>query len=148
MISQSINDQLCAHAVNMRETALRIAYACGDNAHLGGGLSIIDAMAVLYGSVMNAADLKLPYEERDKFILSKGHGVLGLYSALFEFGLIDEEKLKQQEEEERKAKEKEEKIRNLMNDASQEGMKERTQDLDVYDDYNGTHYYNYDEKCW
>ena len=77
-----------AHAKHMRITALKMANRCGGNAHLGGGLSIMEAMAALYGAVMN--DRKLPYEKRDKFILSKGHGVLGLYAALAEFGVMDE----------------------------------------------------------
>ena len=77
-----------AHAKHMRVTALKMANRCGGNAHLGGGLSIMEAMAVLYGAVMNSREL--PYEARDKFILSKGHGVLGLYAALAEFGVMDE----------------------------------------------------------
>ena len=77
-----------AHAKHMRITALKMANRCGGNAHLGGGLSIMEAMAVLYGAVMNSRDL--PYAEQDKFILSKGHGVLGLYAALAEFGVMDE----------------------------------------------------------
>lgn len=79
---------LKAHARRMREMSLRMANCCGGSAHLGGGLSLIEAMAVLYGSVMNYKDL--PYEKQDKFILSKGHGVLGFYAALAEFGVIEE----------------------------------------------------------
>ena len=77
-----------AHAKHMRITALKMANRCGGNAHLGGGLSIMEAMAALYGAVMN--DQHLPDETRDRFILSKGHGVLGLYAALAEFGVMDE----------------------------------------------------------
>ena len=76
------------HARHMRVTALQMANKCGGNAHLGGGLSIVEALAVLYGAVMNGP--KLPYAEKDKFILSKGHGVLGLYAALAEFGVMEE----------------------------------------------------------
>ena len=83
---------LKSHAQHMRALALQMAYKCGGNAHLGGGLSLIEALAVLYGAVMNSAK-NLPYEERDKFILSKGHGVLGLYAALAEFGIIGEGQL-------------------------------------------------------
>ena len=36
-----------AHAKHMRITALKMANRCGGNAHLGGGLSIMEAMAVL-----------------------------------------------------------------------------------------------------
>jgi transketolase len=77
----------------MRELALSMAFNCGITSHLGGGLSIIDVMAVLYGDVMNTAQSDLEYASRDKFILSKGHGVLGYYSALAEFGLISEDDL-------------------------------------------------------
>lgn len=88
-----IIDNLRKHAENMRLVALKMAYESGGNAHLGGGLSMLEALSVLYGDVMNAADKSVSYEIRDKFILSKGHGVLGLYSALAEFGIIDDEKL-------------------------------------------------------
>lgn len=82
--------ELKCHAQHMRETALKMAYNCGGSAHLGGGLSLIDALAVLYGNVMNTRDRSLSYEASDKFILSKGHGVLGIYTALAEFGIMDE----------------------------------------------------------
>ena len=78
------------HAKRMRVLSLRMANRCGGSAHLGGGLSLIEAMAVHYGAVMNTADRNIPYERQDKFILSKGHGVLGFYAALAEFGIIDE----------------------------------------------------------
>lgn len=77
-----------SHAIHMRNLALQMAYSCGGSAHLGGGLSLIEALAVLYGDVMNASDRSLSYRERDKFILSKGHGVLGYYAALAEFGIL------------------------------------------------------------
>ena len=67
-----------------------MAYSCGGSAHLGGGLSLIEALAVLYGDVMNASLKTLSYSEKDKFLLSKGHGVLGYYAALAEFGIIEE----------------------------------------------------------
>ena len=90
-MSEKKNGQIAAlteHVKHMRIAALKMANRCGGNAHLGGGLSIMEAMAVLYGAVMNSREL--PYEQRDKFILSKGHGVLGLYAALAEFGVMDE----------------------------------------------------------
>ena len=74
-------------ARRLRIDALKMANKCGGNAHLGGALSIMESMAVLYGEVMN--DPGLPYEQRDKFILSKGHAVLALYTALAAFGRMD-----------------------------------------------------------
>lgn len=81
------------HAKHMRKQCLRMAFGCGGSAHLGGGLSLIEVMAALYGDVMNIVDRTLPWKQQDKFILSKGHGVLGYYAALAEFGIIEEELL-------------------------------------------------------
>lgn len=83
-------ESLESHATHMRKLSLQMAFHCGENAHLGGGLSLVDALAVLYGDVMNTSNRSIPYEAQDKFILSKGHGVLGYYAALAEFGIISE----------------------------------------------------------
>ena len=85
--------ELKSHTLNMRKTALKMAFECGGSAHLGGGLSCIEILAVLYGDIMNTADKNLPFDKKDKFILSKGHGVLGLYTALAEFGILPKELL-------------------------------------------------------
>ena len=69
----------------MRILSLKMAFECGVSAHLGGGLSCIDILTVLYGEVMNTGNKNLSFAEKDKFIMSKGHGVLGLYAALAEF---------------------------------------------------------------
>lgn len=81
------------HALNMRKMALKMALDCGGNAHIGGGLSCIDILSVLYGGIMNTARKELPFAARDKFIMSKGHGVLGLYTALAEYGILPKEML-------------------------------------------------------
>ena len=81
------------HILQMRLLSLKMAYTCGGSAHLGGGLSCIDILAVLYGRIMNTKQTDLPFAERDKFILSKGHGVLGLYAALAEFNIFPKDLL-------------------------------------------------------
>ena len=85
--------ELKNHSLNMRKTALKMALDCGGSAHLGGGLSCIDILAVLYGEIMNCKEKNLPFDKKDKFIMSKGHGVLGLYTALAEFGIFQKELL-------------------------------------------------------
>lgn len=50
--------------------------------HYGGSLSIVEALAVLYGEVMKVDPENPNWEERDYFILSKGHGGPGLYATL------------------------------------------------------------------
>ena len=87
-------DELRTLADDIRANALTMAFAAGTSAaHLGGGLSHVDVLAVLYGAVMKH-DSKNPYwEARDRFILSKGHGVLGYYGALCEMGYISKDEL-------------------------------------------------------
>lgn len=82
-------------AKRMRKHALSMAFAAGNNrAHLGGGLSIIDITATLYGEIMKIKPDNPEWEERDRFILSKGHGVLGYYPALAERGYFSVNELK------------------------------------------------------
>jgi transketolase len=81
-------------AFRMRQRILDMSLRCEGPTHLGGGLSLVEIMAVLYGAVMNFQVNNPRWEDRDRFILSKGHGVLGLYTALAEIGFIDEEEFR------------------------------------------------------
>ena len=56
--------------------------------HIGSALSIVDVVAALWGGVMRRPGTS--EEDRDRFILSKGHAVLALYGALRWCGLLDE----------------------------------------------------------
>ena len=71
----------------MRRILLEVSFKCGQSAHIGGALSIIEVLAVLYEEILDI-DLKNP---KDRFILSKGHGFLGLLSALYCKGYIKKE---------------------------------------------------------
>jgi transketolase len=54
--------------------------------HIGSALSIVDLVAALYGSILDAgADART----RDRFVLSKGHAALALYAALAATGRLD-----------------------------------------------------------
>lgn len=78
-------------ALEMRRKIIDISHNCGHSTHVGGALSMVELMAVLYGHVLNF-DVKTPrWDDRDRFILSKGHGVLGYYPALLLSGIISEE---------------------------------------------------------
>lgn len=50
--------------------------------HLGGSLSIADALAVLYGAQMKYDPKNPKWEERDWFVCSKGHAGPAVYAAL------------------------------------------------------------------
>lgn len=50
--------------------------------HIGGSLSIADALAVLYGSVMRIDPKRPDWEQRDKLVCSKGHAGPAVYATL------------------------------------------------------------------
>ena len=70
-------------AKDMRSNIIFTAYKAGSkSAHIGGALSVTDIVAVLYSEIMNIKKTKNLDQDRDRFILSKGHACLALYSAL------------------------------------------------------------------
>jgi transketolase len=95
MTSEDLTIKKIEHmAHRMRKNALGLALSAGTNgAHIGSGLSIIEITAVLYGGIMKIDQKNPRWEERDRFILSKGHGTLGYYTALAEAGLISSDEL-------------------------------------------------------
>ncbi|MDK2805159.1 MAG: transketolase [Thermoanaerobacterium sp.] len=62
--------------------------------HTGGSLSSADILTVLYYNVMNVDPNNPNWEERDRFILSKGHSVEAYYSVLADKGYFPKEELK------------------------------------------------------
>lgn len=50
--------------------------------HLGGALSVVETLAVLYGGVMRIDPKKPAWRERDKLVMSKGHAGPALYATL------------------------------------------------------------------
>lgn len=79
------------HAARMRKHILEMGRHAGSHAaHMGGALSIVDILAVLYFGVMNTVEKGMGSPERDRCILSKGHGALGYYAALIEAGFAGE----------------------------------------------------------
>jgi len=76
----------------IREKIL-IMHAKSNESHLGSALSIVDILTVLYFEILNI-DPSNPYEEnRDRFILSKGHAASALYAVLAKRGFFEEELL-------------------------------------------------------
>lgn len=61
--------------------------------HPGGSLSIADIITYLYFSEMNVNPNNPTWEERDRFVLSKGHTCPALYAALAEKGFFPKEDL-------------------------------------------------------
>lgn len=81
-------------AKEMRIDSLNMSFYAGNTgAHLGGGLSMIEIMAVLYCEIINISSENPFDESRDRVILSKGHGVLAYYAALLQKGFLTREDL-------------------------------------------------------
>ena len=61
--------------------------------HPGGSLSEIDLISALYATRMRVRPDQPKWEDRDRFILSKGHASPGMYAVLAEMGFISHEDL-------------------------------------------------------
>lgn len=77
----------------LREKALEMIYDAGSG-HPGGSLSEAEIISVLYFQHLRVDPARPDWEERDRFILSKGHGCPTLYAALAERGFFPQEELK------------------------------------------------------
>jgi transketolase len=78
----------------MRRDIIELAFLAGYNgAHIAPSLSIVEILAVLYHYFLNYDITNHFWELRDRFILSKGHGALALYTALKSCGIITKEML-------------------------------------------------------
>jgi transketolase len=61
--------------------------------HLGGALSVVETLAVLYGKVMKYDPQNPRWEDRDWLVMSKGHAGPSLYAALALKGFFPREEL-------------------------------------------------------
>lgn len=81
MDKQQKIQQLRVFAAEIRLETLRIIASRGFG-HVGGSMSMADAMAVLYGEIMRVDPKNPRWEDRDWFALSKGHGGPVMYATL------------------------------------------------------------------
>ena len=64
------------------------------SAHIGGGMSVMDMLTILYYKYMKIDVANPNWEDRDRLILSKGHAGVAYASVLCELGFNDKEQLK------------------------------------------------------
>lgn len=88
----SINE-LIVLANKSRIQILDLAFKSDGPSHLGGGLSMVEIFTVLYGKILKYKVENPEWENRDRFILSKGHGVLPFFVALNNAGFISNDEL-------------------------------------------------------
>lgn len=86
--------ELATMAKRMRLDALDMALSTGTKgAHLGGSLSCMEILAVLYGEVLRLNPKNPEWKERDRFLPSKNHCTLAHFPALVERGFLKREEL-------------------------------------------------------
>ncbi|UCF93731.1 MAG: transketolase [Desulfobacterales bacterium] len=61
--------------------------------HIGGSLSVVELLIALYFKIMRIDPQNPDWEDRDRFILSKGHASIGLYTVLAERGFFQTQEL-------------------------------------------------------
>jgi len=77
--------QLIEKARQLRVDTLRMIHAA-KSGHPGGSLSQMEFIVALYYNKLRHDPLKPSWADRDRFILSKGHGAPSLYAALIDLG--------------------------------------------------------------
>ena len=89
---EQLIDELSTKTRTFRRTILRMITKAGSG-HPGGSLSSIDLITTLYCHHMRIDPANPQWEDRDRFVLSKGHGCPALYVVLAELGFFPKEAL-------------------------------------------------------
>lgn len=84
--------ELQSLAVNCRKQILTMI-SKAKSGHPGGSLSVIDILVALFFTEIKMKPEDPHWEDRDRFVLSKGHGVPALYAILAQKGILKEEEL-------------------------------------------------------
>lgn len=79
-------------AWKLREDTLDLIVA-GQNGHIGGDMSVMEILTVLYFDEMNVSPETQNAPDRDRFLMSKGHSMEAYYAVLAERGFLDREDL-------------------------------------------------------
>jgi transketolase len=92
-----IAERTIAGGLDARSRDLRLAIVDamvgGRRGHVGSALSLVEIVRVLYDDILNVRPSDPHWRERDRCILSKGHGCLALYAVLADKGFFPREEL-------------------------------------------------------
>lgn len=86
-------DQKLISSIKKQRRDILDAAVAARQAHLSPAFSVIEIMNILYKEVMKFDPKNPDDEDNDRFILSKGHAALALYSLLTDLGVISREEL-------------------------------------------------------
>lgn len=81
-------------ANQVRRDVVDLTYKAGTSgAHIGGSLSIVEILSVLYHDILKYDMSDMTNESRDRFIMSKGHGAMAQYAVLHRLGILSDEEI-------------------------------------------------------
>ena len=92
-MQENLKKELAVKACQIRMGVIEGTFNA-KSGHPGGSLSIADVLAYLYFKEMNIDPKNPKWEDRDRFVLSKGHCAPGLYAALALRGFFSIDELK------------------------------------------------------
>ncbi len=92
-MTKELKKELEIYATKIRMGVIESTHNA-NSGHPGGSLSAADVFAYLYGKELRIKPEDPKWEDRDRFVLSKGHCAPGLYSALANKGYFPVEDLK------------------------------------------------------
>jgi transketolase len=92
ILSKAEEKKLSIDILELKKDIFKMVYHA-KSGHLGGSLSCINLIYLLYAKIMNINYKDPCWSERDFFILSKGHAAPALYAVLSKIGYINKEDL-------------------------------------------------------
>jgi len=97
-MNRTVKSLVARHSGNRQNNDLRRKIVDmvveGKDGHIPSAFSILDIVTHLYSSVLRLDPARPDWDERDYFILSKGHGCLALYVNLHRRGFITDEDIR------------------------------------------------------
>ncbi len=81
-------------AQKARAEMLYLTKYANSTMHWGGSFSSVEIFSVLYSEILNCREETLDFSCKDKFLLSKGHAALGLYTVMHQVGLLTDEQMR------------------------------------------------------
>ncbi len=91
-MDQHKKSKLMRRAMDIRISGLKMVQKA-HSGHIGGAFSMSEIMSVLYFDKMNIRPQEPDWEERDRFVLSKGHCTVALYTTPALRGFFEMERL-------------------------------------------------------
>lgn len=81
-----IEEKIISDSASIRQLIIDTAYNSGQSAHIGGALSMVELLSYIYSEYLNHDPSNPEWDDRDIFILSKGHACLGYFATLCHYG--------------------------------------------------------------